>query len=74
MQNAVDGYFWIVERYEDSELWEGESIAKNLPDTVDLKIQGIIAGVALDDYTLRRWLTRQAYGYRDEEYLHSKDL
>jgi len=61
VQNAVDGYFWTVERFEDSELWEVESIAKNLPDTVDLKIQVIIAGVTLDDYTLSRWLTAADY-------------
>ena len=61
VQNAVDGYFWTVERFEDSELWEVESIAKNLPDTVDLKIKVFIAGVTLDDYTLERSLTSADY-------------
>ena len=45
VQNAVDGYFWTVERYEDSELGEVESIVKNLPDSVDLEIKVFIAGV-----------------------------
>ena len=61
VQNATDGYFWTVERYEDSELWEVESIVKNLPDTVDLQIKVFIAGVTLDDYTLERWLTNVDY-------------
>ena len=61
VQNAVDGYFWTVERYEDSELWEVESIVKNLPDTVDLQIKVIAAGVLLDDYTLERWITKADY-------------
>ena len=61
VQNATDGYFWTVERYEDSELWEVESIVKNLPDTVDLEIKVFIAGVTLDDYTLERWLTNADY-------------
>ena len=61
LQNAPDGYFLTVERYEDSELWEVESIAKNLPDSVDLHIKVIAGGVTLDDYTLERWLTNEAY-------------
>jgi hypothetical protein len=61
IQNAVDGYFWTVERYEDSELWEIESVAKNVPDSVDIQIKVIIAGVTLDDYTLERWITNEAY-------------
>jgi len=61
VQNATDGYFWTVERYEDSELWEVESIVKNLPDTVDLEIKVFIAGVTLDDYTLERWVTNVDY-------------
>ena len=61
VQNAVDGYFWTVERFEDSELWEVESIAKNLPDTVDVQIKVVVAGVTLDDYTLERSLTAADY-------------
>jgi hypothetical protein len=61
IQNAVDGYFWTVERYEDSELWEIESVAKNMPDSVDVQIKVIVGGVTLDDYTLERWLTNTAY-------------
>jgi len=61
VQNASDGYFKIVERYEDSELWEINSIVKNLPDTVDLQIKVIIGGVTLDDYTLERWNTNEVY-------------
>jgi hypothetical protein len=61
IQNAVDGYFWTVETYEDSELWEIESVAKNIPDSVDIQIKVIIAGVTLDDYTLERWITNEAY-------------
>ena len=61
VQNATEGYFWTVETYEDSELWEIQSVAKNVPDTVDIEIKVIIAGVTLDDYTLERWLTNAAY-------------
>ncbi len=61
MQNATEGYFWVVERYEDSELWEVNSVVKNLPDTVDMQIKVIIGGVTLDDYTLERWITNEAY-------------
>jgi plastocyanin len=61
VQNAVDGYFWTVERFDDSELWEVESIAKNLPDTVDLQIKVFVAGVTFDDYTLERWITNADY-------------
>jgi hypothetical protein len=61
VQNAVDGYFYTVERYEDSELWEIESIVKNLPDSVDLRIKITVAGVTLDDYALERWITNADY-------------
>jgi len=61
IQNAVDGYFWTVERYEDSELWEVQSVAKNVPATVDIQIKVIIGGVTLDDYTLERWITNTDY-------------
>jgi hypothetical protein len=61
VQNATDGYFWTVERYEDSELWEVNSVVKNLPDSVDLQIKVIVGGVTLDDYTLERWLTVADY-------------
>jgi predicted outer membrane repeat protein len=61
VQNASDGYFKVVERYEDSELWEVNSIVKNLPETVDMQIKVIIGGVTLDDYTLERWITNAAY-------------
>jgi hypothetical protein len=61
IQNAVDGYFWTVETYEDSELWEIESVAKNIPDSVDIQIKVIIAGVTLDDYSLERWITAANY-------------
>jgi hypothetical protein len=61
IQNAADGYFWIVQRFEDSELWEVESIQRNLPDTVDLRIKVIVGGVTFDDYTLERWVKNSAY-------------
>ncbi|MBN2162432.1 MAG: hypothetical protein JW713_05775 [Pontiellaceae bacterium] len=61
IQNAADGYFWTVERFEDSELWEVESIQQNLPPTVDLRIKVIVGGVTLDDYTLERWITNVDY-------------
>lgn len=38
----------------------GRSI-KNLPDSVDLQIKVITAGITLDDYTLERWLTNADY-------------
>ena len=31
VQNAVDGYLWVVDCFDDSELWEVESFVKNLP-------------------------------------------
>ncbi|MDA3834744.1 MAG: hypothetical protein PF495_15270, partial [Spirochaetales bacterium] len=61
IQNAADGYFWTVDWFEDSELWEVESIQRNLPDTVDLKISVIVGGVAFDDYTLERWISNVEY-------------
>ncbi|NLE23951.1 MAG: hypothetical protein GX625_01205, partial [Clostridiaceae bacterium] len=61
IQNAADGYFWIVEQFEDSEIWEVESIQRNLPDTVDLQIKVIVGGVTFDDYTLERWITNADY-------------
>ncbi len=61
VQNASDGYFWTVEKYEDSELWEVESIEQNLPDTVDLRIKVIVGGVTFDDYKIERWITRADY-------------
>ncbi|MBN2684089.1 MAG: hypothetical protein JXR40_02305, partial [Pontiellaceae bacterium] len=61
IQNAADGYFWTVAFYEDSELWEVESIQRNLPDTLDLRIKVIVGGVTIDDYTLERWITRADY-------------
>lgn len=57
VQNAVDGYFWTVERYEDSELWEVNMVSKNLPDSVAVQIKVIAAEVLLDDYALERWVT-----------------
>ncbi len=61
IQNAADGYFWTVDRFEDSELWEVESIQRNLPDSVDIRIKVFVAGVTLDDYTLERWITNGDY-------------
>ncbi|MDF7802090.1 hypothetical protein P4C99_21645, partial [Pontiellaceae bacterium B1224] len=61
IQNATDGYFWTVERYEDFELWEVESIGKNIPDLVDIQIKVIIGGVTFDDYTLERWIANTDY-------------
>jgi hypothetical protein len=61
VQNSADGYFFRVDSYEDSELWEVESIQRNLPDTVTLRIKVIVGGVTFDDYTLERWVTRTNY-------------
>jgi len=61
VQNSADGYFFRVDSYEDSELWEVESIQRNLPGTVALRIKVIVGGVMFDDYTLERWVTRANY-------------
>jgi hypothetical protein len=61
IQNAADGYFWTVDWFEDSELWEVESIQRNLPDTVDLRIKVYVGGVTFDDYTLERRVTNADY-------------
>ncbi len=61
IQVAADGYFWVVDKFEDSELWEVESIQRNLPDTVDLQIKVYVGGVVFDDYTLERWITNADY-------------
>ncbi len=61
IQNAADGYFWTIDSFEDSELWEVESIEQNLPPTVNLRIKVIVGGVMLDDYTLERWVTNADY-------------
>jgi hypothetical protein len=51
-----------VDQFEDSELWEVESIQRNLPDTVDLQIKVYVGGgVMFDDYTLERWITNADY-------------
>jgi hypothetical protein len=61
VQNATEGYFWVVERFEDSELWEVNSVVKNLPESVDMQIKVFVAGVTLDDYTVERWVTGANY-------------
>jgi hypothetical protein len=66
VQNASDGYFWVVERYEDSELWEVSSIVKHLPESVDMQIKVFVAGVTLDDYTMERWVTSADYSETGE--------
>ncbi len=59
IQAAVDGYMWVVERYDDSALWENRMITKNVPDDVDIKLQIVTSGVTFDDLTLTRWLTSE---------------
>ena len=61
IQNAADGYFWTMDIYEDSELWEVESIQRNLPDSVNLQIKVYVGGVTFDDYTLERWVINTDY-------------
>ncbi len=61
IQNAADGYFWTVAYYDDSQLWEVESLQQNLPPTVDLQIKIFVAGVTLDDYTLERTVYASDY-------------
>ena len=61
IQNAADGYFWTVDWFEDSQLWEVESIQRNLPDSVDIWIKVVVAGVTFDDYSLERWITNDEY-------------
>ena len=61
IQNAADGYFWTVDYYDDCQLWEVESIQRNLPDTVDVQIKVFVAGVTFDDYSLERWITNEEY-------------
>ena len=61
IQNASDGYFWVVDNFEDSQLWQVESVQQNLPDSVDLRIKVFVAGVLFDDYTLERWVTNEDY-------------
>ena len=61
IQNAADGYFWTVEYFEDSQLWEVESIQQNMPDDVEVEIKVIVGGVLFDDYTLERWISNADY-------------
>jgi hypothetical protein len=61
IQNAADGYAWVAEVLEDSQLWEIESVQHNLPDSVDIRIKVVVGGVTLDDYTLERWITNADY-------------
>ncbi|MBN2702805.1 MAG: hypothetical protein JXR23_01205, partial [Pontiellaceae bacterium] len=61
IQNAADGYFWTVASFEDSELWQIESIQRNLPQSVDVQIKVFVGGVTFDDYTLERWVTSADY-------------
>ena len=61
VEYAADGYFWPVALFEDSELWEVESIQRNLPSSVDLQIKVFVAGVTFDDYTVERWITNANY-------------
>jgi hypothetical protein len=68
VQNATEGYFWVVDSFEDSELWEVNSVVKNLPDTVDMQIKVFVAGVTLDDYTVERWVTAADYDETGEYY------
>jgi hypothetical protein len=46
----------VLERYEDSGLWEAVMIGKNLPADFSLLISVFAGGVVLDDYTVQRWL------------------
>ena len=55
--SGADQYMRIVERYEDSELWETSLIEKYLPPDVEVQIDVFAAGVTLDDYTIGRQLT-----------------
>jgi hypothetical protein len=57
IQAAVDGYMWVVERYDDSALWENRMVTKNVPDDVDIHIHVFTSGVTLDDMTINRWIT-----------------
>ena len=58
IQAAVDSYMWIVEEYEDgSTLWKQDMVTKNVPDTVDIQLNIIIAGVTFEDMTIERWIT-----------------
>ena len=47
IQNATDGYFWVVEEFEDSQLWEVESVQQYLPDTVEVRLKIIEARCAV---------------------------
>ena len=57
VQAAVDSYMWVVERYEDSQLWENQMVTRNLPDGVEVQIRIFIGGVTFDDMTIERWVT-----------------
>ncbi len=61
VQSGVDHVMRVVERYEDSELWETTTVAKHLPDGVEVLIDVFAGGVVLDDYTIERWLTRNDF-------------
>jgi len=58
VQAAVDGYVQVIERYEDSQVWEQNMVTKLLPDNVDIEISIFIGGVTFaDDMTTTRWIT-----------------
>ena len=57
LKGSADNYMSVVERYEDSELWETTAVAKHLPADVDVLIDVFAGGITLDDYTIERWLT-----------------
>ena len=58
IQGAVDGYVQVIERFEDSQVWEQNMVTKLLPDNVDIEISIFIGGVTFaDDLTTTRWIT-----------------
>jgi hypothetical protein len=56
VQAAADGEFWIIERYESSQLWECPIVTMNVPPTVDILLKVYVGGVVFDDFTVERWI------------------
>ena len=57
VQAATDSYMWLVANNGESQTWENQLVAEDVPQDVNICISIIVSGVTLDDGTLERTIT-----------------